>query len=60
MIDNSPCINCGEPDGPLDYHECTPTCDICDEPEDHEVGLIEYDWNGETGNHLSCEDRQNR
>jgi hypothetical protein len=31
-----------------------PTCDICGEPEDHEDGR-ENDWNGETGNHLSCE-----
>ena len=32
-----------------------PTCDLCGEPEDHEPGMIEYDWNGETGNHQSCE-----
>lgn len=38
-------------------YEIEPTCDICGEPEDHEIGLIEYDWNGETGNHLSCERR---
>lgn len=38
--------------------EPEPTCDICGEPEDHEVGWFEYDWNGETGNHLSCEARE--
>jgi hypothetical protein len=36
-----------------------PTCDICDEPmddpEDPEPWL---NWNGETGCHLTCEERQ--
>lgn len=35
--------------------ESEPRCDLCGCTEDHEPGLIEYDWNGETGNHLSCE-----
>lgn len=35
--------------------EVEPRCDICGEPEDHDVGMIPNDWNGETGNHLSCE-----
>lgn len=34
--------------------EPVPTCDICDGPEDHRPALF-YDWNGETGNHISCE-----
>lgn len=38
--------------------EVEPRCDICSEPEDHEVGMIENDWNGETGCHLSCEARR--
>jgi hypothetical protein len=42
-----------EPGGPNE-----PRCDICGEPEDHEPGMIEYDWNGETGNHQSCERAQ--
>ena len=32
--------------------EVTPRCDICNWPENHEG---ESDWNGETGNHVSCE-----
>lgn len=35
--------------------EVQPRCDICDEPEDNENGFVVNDWNGETGNHLSCE-----
>lgn len=36
--------------------EVTPTCDICDEPEDQDpTNGREYNWNGETGNHQSCE-----
>lgn len=31
-----------------------PVCDICDEPE----GEGEADWNGETGNHETCESEQ--
>jgi hypothetical protein len=31
--------------------EVEPTCDLCGEPD----GPGEPDWNGETGNHLSCE-----
>lgn len=34
-----------------------PFCDICDEPMDGSWG-IENDWNGDTGNHLSCEVQQ--
>lgn len=37
------------------YYSENATCDICGKPEDHTVGLIEYNWNGDTGNHLSCE-----
>lgn len=33
--------------------EPTPTCDICGKPD----GAGVPDWNGETGNHLSCEAR---
>ena len=32
-----------------------PTCDICGEPQGEDDG--ESDWNGETGNHLTCEER---
>lgn len=35
------------------YEEVTPRCDICNWPENHEG---ESDWNGETGNHVSCEE----
>ncbi len=36
--------------------EATPTCDICGQPEDQDpTNGREYDWNGETGNHASCE-----
>jgi len=31
--------------------EITPTCDICGKPD----GAGVPDWNGETGNHASCE-----
>ena len=41
-----------------DLEEVTPTCDICGEPEDQDpTNGGEYDWNGETGNHQSCEAR---
>lgn len=33
--------------------EVTPICDICNEP--WEDGGEGEDWNGETGNHKSCE-----
>jgi hypothetical protein len=33
------------------YEEIEPICDHCDEPD----GPGEADWNGETGNHLTCE-----
>lgn len=36
-------------------HDVEPACDLCGKPEDHRPGWYEYDWNGETGNHLSCE-----
>ena len=33
-----------------------PTCDICGRPEDQDpYNGRQYDWNGETGNHLTCE-----
>lgn len=39
------------PDGP-------PICDYCDQPEDQDpTNGREYDWNGATGCHLSCERR---
>lgn len=48
------CRDCGqahtEPGG------CVPTCDLCGEPQ--EWGRMfgyEPDWNGETGNHITCE-----
>lgn len=34
----------------IDWEDCEPTCDICGIPQ-HE----DPDWNGETGNHESCE-----
>jgi hypothetical protein len=34
-----------------DPEEVTPTCDICGKPDYAGVP----DWNGETGNHVSCE-----
>lgn len=42
--------------------EFPPTCDICDEPMVCDRGeactVHAGDWNGETGNHLSCEREQ--
>lgn len=36
--------------------EGPPICDICGEFEDQDpTNGREYNWNGETGNHLSCE-----
>ena len=36
--------------------EVTPTCDICGRPEDQDpTNGREYDWNGETGCHQTCE-----
>lgn len=41
-------------DGILD--DAPPICDICGEFEDQDpTNGREYNWNGETGNHLSCE-----
>lgn len=37
-----------------------PRCDICDRPEDGETFDGRPDWNGETGNHLTCEVRPAR
>lgn len=43
----------------FDPRDPEPRCDICDEPmdrgDDPEPWL---DWNSETGNHLTCEERQ--
>lgn len=40
----------------MDKEEVIPTCDICGEPEDQDpTNGNEYNWNGETGNHQSCE-----
>jgi hypothetical protein len=41
-------------DGECFPGEAVPTCDICGEQD----GPGEPDWNGETGNHRSCEDRE--
>jgi hypothetical protein len=36
--------------------ERPPTCDICGDPDEYVLGgTNEADWNGETGNHASCE-----
>lgn len=43
--------------------EPTPTCDICGRPENcsrEDCHIHAGDWNGETGNHLSCEAHQRR
>lgn len=37
----------------------TPKCDLCGAPEDDEPGGFN-DWNGDTGNHRSCEEAQAR
>jgi hypothetical protein len=38
-----------------------PRCDICGQPEDQDpTNGREYNWNGETGNHLSCEAKEAR
>jgi len=37
-----------------------PKCDICTEPMDDAMDGSENDWNGDTGNHLSCERFQKR
>jgi hypothetical protein len=41
---------------PADYDDVQPICDICDEPQWREGD----DWNGETGNHLSCEEQERK
>jgi hypothetical protein len=41
---------------PLHGLDAVPTCDICGQPD----GDVPTDWNGETGNHLSCEAREYR
>lgn len=39
--------------------EAPPTCDLCGQPEDQDpTNGREYDWNGDTGNHQSCESLQ--
>lgn len=43
-----------------DEAEAIPTCDICGDPEDQRIGPFENDWNGETGNHKSCEEEEAR
>ncbi len=41
--------------GDPEYGEA-PICDICGQPEDQDpTNGREYDWNGETGNHATCE-----
>lgn len=47
----------------IDEDDIEPTCDICGEPQDCGRDLCEMhadDWNGDTGNHLSCEQREQR
>lgn len=48
--------------GNIIYFEPDPTCDICGEPMECERGedctVHAGDWNGETGNHRSCEERE--
>ena len=43
----------------FDPRDPRPLCDICDEPmdrgDDPEPWL---DWNGKTGNHITCEEQQ--
>ena len=41
----------------FDPPDPVPTCDICEEPQSMEWGE-ENDWNGETGNHETCEERE--
>lgn len=40
-------------------HDCevTPRCDLCGEPDLQQANgeWLAPDWNGETGNHLTCE-----
>ena len=37
--------------------EVEPTCDICGRHmEDSRAGFADADWNGETGNHETCEE----
>lgn len=38
------------------FDEVTPTCDICNEPELE----LDADWNGVTGNHITCEETEAR
>lgn len=55
----TPCLVCGAPIKSGKGHdescgliaEVEPRCDICGEPD----GEGEADWNGETGNHATCE-----
>lgn len=50
------CSECGEPLAVQDEGDIEPQhifCDICGKAE-HPADLTP-DWNGETGNHLSCE-----
>jgi hypothetical protein len=41
--------------------DVTPRCDICNRAEDDSPNVLpkmrefDADWNGETGNHVSCE-----
>ena len=44
----------------FDPQDPTPTCDICEEPQhlDCDRSDCEDDWNGETGCHETCEERQ--
>lgn len=38
-------------DAAADFDEVQPKCDYCDGPQPR----VGEDWNGETGNHFSCE-----
>jgi hypothetical protein len=44
----------------MDYDEVEPRCDICEEPEwcgKDMCPVCSNNWNGETGNHISCEEK---
>lgn len=44
----------------FDPRDPEPVCDICDEPQFHldRPEDSDSDWNGETGCHITCEERQ--
>jgi hypothetical protein len=40
--------------------EVIPTCDICSQTQHGCFDVTGRDWNGETGNHISCEEWEAR